>query len=118
MKYLFVCYKRCQTCRKAKQWLEDNGVEYEWRDIDIQNPTEGELRRWAQAGSLQVKKMFNTSGQIYRSLGLSRKIKEMSNDEMFALLATDGMLVKRPLLIGGGKVLVGFKAGEWEKELL
>ena len=115
MKNLFVCYSRCTTCQKAKKWLDDHGVDYEIRDIKTQPPTEGELRRWVKASGLPLKRFFNTSGQLYRSLGLSKKLPHMCEDDMFAVLATDGMLVKRPVLLTDDAVLVGFRAEEWKQ---
>ena len=117
MKAMFVCYPRCTTCKKAQRWLNDNGIEYTFRDISAQSPSEGELRRWAGMSGLPLKRFFNTSGQIYRNLGLSKKLPGMSDDDKFALLATDGMLVKRPVLILSDTVLVGFKLPEWEAVL-
>ena len=111
---LFVCYPKCSTCKKAQKWLDDRGVSYEIRDIKTQNPTAEELQAWQQTSGLPLKKFFNTSGQLYRALGLKERLKDMSDEEMLALLATDGMLVKRPILIGEGKVLVGFREAEYE----
>lgn len=113
MKSLFVCYPKCTTCQKAKKWLNNHTIEYEERDIKENNPTEAELRQWAAQSGLPLKRFFNTSGMLYRSLGLAAKLPGMSEDEMFALLATDGMLVKRPILVVGKKVLVGFKEADW-----
>lgn len=113
MKSLFVCYPKCTTCQKAKKWLNNHTIEYEERDIKENNPTEAELRQWAVQSGLPLKRFFNTSGMLYRSLGLAAKLPGMSEDEMFALLATDGMLVKRPILVVGKKVLVGFKETDW-----
>lgn len=111
---LFVCYPKCSTCKKAQKWLDDRGVSYEIRDIKTQNPTAEELQAWQQTSGLPLKKFFNTSGQLYRAMGLKESLKDMSDEEMLALLATDGMLVKRPILIGEGKVLVGFREAEYE----
>lgn len=111
---LFVCYPKCSTCKKAQKWLDDRGVSYEIRDIKTQNPTAEELQAWQQTSGLPLKKFFNTSGQLYRAMGLKERLKDMSDEEMLALLATDGMLVKRPILIGEGKVLVGFREAEYE----
>ena len=105
---LFVCYPRCSTCRKAQKWLDEHGVSYEIRDIKEQNPTEEELRAWQEKSGLPLKRFFNTSGQQYRALGLKDRLPVMSEDEQFALLATDGMLVKRPLLITDETVVPGF----------
>ncbi|MDO4528806.1 MAG: Spx/MgsR family RNA polymerase-binding regulatory protein, partial [Lachnospiraceae bacterium] len=93
---LFLCYNRCSTCKKAKQWLEDNGIEYTYREISEKNPTEKELRKWHKKSGLPLKRFFNTSGLQYKALGLKDKLPEMSEDEQYALLATDGLLVKRP----------------------
>ena len=109
----FICYPKCTTCQKAKKWLDDNNIAYEQRDIKIDNPTLVELTEWHKKSGLSLKKFFNTSGLIYKSLELKNKLPEMTEDEMLALLSTDGMLVKRPLLVGDGFVLVGFKESEW-----
>ena len=111
----FICYPKCTTCQKAKKWLDDNKQEYELRGIKLDNPTFGELTEWYNKSGLSIKKFFNTSGLLYKSLDLKNKLPEMSEDEMLGLLATDGMLVKRPLLIGDNFVLVGFKEAEWER---
>ena len=111
---LFLCYPKCSTCQKAKAFLDEAGVSYELRDIKTENPTEVELRRWHGLSGLPLKKFFNTSGLQYRALELTKKLPAMTEDEQFALLATDGMLVKRPLLIGEDFVLVGFKQADWE----
>lgn len=111
---LFLCYPKCSTCQKAKAFLDEAGVSYELRDIKTENPTEAELRRWHALSGLPLKKFFNTSGLQYRALELTKKLPAMTEDEQFALLATDGMLVKRPLLIGEDFVLVGFKQADWE----
>ena len=109
----FICYPKCTTCQKAKKWLDDNKIEYEFRDIKLDNPTLDELTEWYKKSGLPLKKFFNTSGLLYKSLDLKNKLSTMSEDEMLALLASDGMLVKRPLLIGDSVVLVGFKEAEW-----
>lgn len=114
---LFVCYPRCSTCKKAQKWLDEHGVSYDHRDIKEDNPTESELRDWLDKSGLDVKRFFNTSGQLYKSMGLKDKLPNMSVDEKLSLLATDGMLVKRPILIDGGSVLVGFKEEEWSLKL-
>ncbi len=114
MKNLFVCYERCTTCQKAKKWLDAHGVGYEMRDIKTQNPTEDELQRWVKVSGLPLRRFFNTSGQLYRSMGLSKKLPEMSEDAQFVLLATDGMLVKRPIFVTGDTVLVGFNESKWK----
>lgn len=108
----FICYPKCTTCQKAKKWLDDNNIAYELRDIKNENPTLDELTEWYKKSGLPLKKFFNTSGLLYKSLNLKNKLPEMSETEMLALLATDGMLVKRPLLIGDNFVLVGFKESE------
>ena len=112
------CYSRCSTCKKALKWLEDNGIEHEVIDIKTNNPDEEALRRYHELSGLPLKRFFNTSGMQYRDLELSKKLPDMSEDEQFALLATDGMLVKRPLLVGDGFVLTGFKEPEWASKLL
>jgi len=114
MKNLFVCYPRCTTCQKAKKWLDENGVGYEERHIKEQNPSLEELKEWRGKSGLPLKKLFNTSGLLYKSMELSKKLQAMSEEEQLALLAADGMLVKRPILVGEGVVLVGFKEAEWE----
>lgn len=114
----FICYPKCTTCQKAKKWLDDNKIEYELRDIKSDNPTISELTVWYRRSGLPLKRFFNTSGLLYKSLELKTKLPRMSEDEMLNLLATDGMLVKRPLLIGDDFVLVGFKVSEWEEKLL
>ena len=111
----FICYPKCTTCQRAKKWLDDNKIEYELRDIKLDNPTLEELTEWYNKSGLSIKKFFNTSGLLYKSLDLKNKLLEMSEEEMLKLLATDGMLVKRPLLIGDDFVLVGFKEAEWQK---
>ena len=110
-------YPRCSTCKKALQWLRDNGVAFEDRHIVEQNPTQQELTEWYHKSGLPLKRFFNTSGNLYKEQGLKDKLPAMTEDEQYALLATDGMLVKRPLLIDSGKVLVGFKETEWEAAL-
>ncbi len=110
----FICYSRCSTCKKAQKWLDDHGISYELRPIKEENPTEEELREWHKKSGLPLKRFFNTSGLIYKDLGLSKKLPDMPEDEQFRLLASDGMLVKRPLLIDGDRVLVGFKEAEYE----
>ena len=114
----FICYPKCTTCQKAKKWLDDNKIEYEFRDIKLNNPTLEELTEWYNRIGLPIKKFFNTRVLLYKSLDLKNKLPEMAEDEMLKLLATDGMLVKRPLLIGDGFVLVGFKKAEWEENIL
>lgn len=114
MKYLFLHYPKCTTCQKAKKWLDDNHVSYEERNIKELNPGEAELKEWYKKSNLPLKKFFNTSGLVYKSLELKDKLPNLSEEEQLALLAADGMLVKRPILIGGDKVLVGFKETAWE----
>lgn len=114
---LFVCYPKCTTCQRAKAWLEARGLPFTLRDIKEEHPTEQELRSWHAASALPLKKFFNTSGQLYRALELTRRLPEMSEDEQFALLSSDGMLVKRPILVGEDFVLVGFREGQWEQAL-
>ena len=114
---VFICYDHCTTCKKAQKWLDDKGVEYEVRPIKEKNPTKTELTKWVKKSGKEVRKFFNTSGQLYREMGLSAKIKDMSEQEMIELLSTDGMLVKRPLLITDSDVLVGFKESEWEEKV-
>jgi arsenate reductase len=112
----YICYPKCTTCQKAKAWLDENGLEYELRDIKLENPTFDELTVWWKKSSLPLRKFFNTSGLLYKSLELKTKLPEMSEDEMLRLLSTDGMLVKRPILIGDDFVLVGFKESEWTEK--
>lgn len=113
----FICYPKCTTCQKAKKWLDDNRVEYEFRDIKLDNPTLDELTEWHKRSGLPLKKFFNTSGLLYKSLDLKNKFAQMTEYEMMKLLATDGMLVKRPLLVGDDFVLVGFKEVEWKETI-
>ncbi|MBO5211410.1 MAG: arsenate reductase family protein [Clostridia bacterium] len=113
----FICYPKCTTCQKAQKWLIDNNIAYELRDIKLNNPTNEELSDWYNKSGLTIKKFFNTSGLLYKALDLKNKLPEMSEEEMLRLLATDGMLVKRPLLIGEDFVLVGFKESEWQEKL-
>ena len=113
----FICYPKCTTCQKAKKWLDEHGIEYELRDIKLENPTRSELAQWYEKSGLPLKKFFNTSGLLYKSLDLKNKIPSMSDEEILSLLASDGMLVKRPILVGDGFVLVGFKEEEYERIL-
>ncbi len=113
----FICYPKCSTCQKARKWLDDNSVEYELRDIKTDNPSVDELRAWHKLSGQPLRKLFNTSGLLYKSMELKTKLPNMSDDEMLALLATDGMLVKRPLVIGDAFALIGFKEAEWEIKL-
>jgi arsenate reductase len=115
---LFVCYPKCTTCQKARAWLDAQGVAYESRDIKEQNPTLVELKAWHAKSGLPLKKFFNTSGLKYKELNLSGRLKDIPEEEQFALLASDGMLVKRPIAVGDGFVLVGFQQEAWEQQLL
>lgn len=114
---LFLCYPKCSTCQKAKAWLDQRGIFYDLRDIKLNNPTAEELTAWYQKSGLPLKKFFNTSGLQYKALGLKDKLPEMSEADQLALLTTDGMLVKRPLLVGDDFVLTGFRPAEWETKL-
>ena len=114
-KFTFLQYPLCGTCRKAKKWLEENGVPYNNRLIVEENPTVDELKAWIPRSGLPLKKFFNTSGQIYKEMNLKEKLPTMSEEEQIALLATNGKLVKRPLMVSEDTVLVGFKPEEWEK---
>ena len=113
----FICYPKCTTCQKAKKWLDDNKIEYTLRDIKENNPSLEELTAWYKTSGLPLKKFFNTSGLLYKSMELKDKLPAMSEEEQLELLATDGMLVKRPLVIGEDFVLVGFKESEWKERL-
>ena len=113
----FICYPKCTTCQKAKKWLDDNKIEYELRDIKLDNPTFEELNEWYKKSGLPLKKFFNISGLLYKSLDLKNKMTGMPEKEMLKLLSTDGMLVKRPLLVGEDFVLVGFKEAEWKNKV-
>lgn len=115
MSILFLEYPKCTTCRKAKAWLEENGVAFEARHIVEENPSAEELAAWQQKSGLALKKFFNTSGLLYKELHLKDKLPQMTEAEQIALLATNGMLVKRPLVIGEDFVLLGFREAEWEK---
>lgn len=112
---LFLCYPRCSTCQKAKKWLDEQGKKYTERHIVENNPTYEELKQWYEMSGLPLKKFFNTSGLKYKELQLKDKLPTMSEEDMLQLLATDGMLVKRPLLVVDDKVLVGFKQEQWEQ---
>ena len=114
----FICYPKCTTCKKAEKWLDDNKIGYMLRDIKAENPSVDELKKIHTLSGLPLKKLFNTSGLIYKSMDLKNKLPEMSEEEMFALLATDGMLVKRPLLVSDEFALIGFKENEWAGKLL
>ena len=113
----FICYPKCTTCQKARTWLDENSIEYEFRDIKLENPSLEELTAWYKLSGLPLRKFFNTSGLLYKSMELKTKLPNMTDEEMLALLATDGMLVKRPLAIGDDFVLVGFKEAEWAEKL-
>ena len=113
----FICYPKCSTCQKARKWLDENNIEYEFRDIKTDNPSLEELTAWYNLSGLSLRKFFNTSGLLYKSMELKTKLPNMADEEMLALLATDGMLVKRPLAIGDDFVLVGFKDAEWVEKL-
>lgn len=115
---LLIQYPKCSTCQKAKKWLDENGVTYTDRHIKENNPTYEELKEWYQKSGLPLKKFFNTSGMIYRDMQLKDKLPTMSEEEQLQLLATDGMLVKRPLIVKDGLVMTGFKVKEWEENLL
>ena len=111
---LFICYPKCSTCQKAKKWLDEHNVEYMERHIVESNPSYEELKLWHEKSGLALKKFFNTSGLLYKELQLKDKLPEMSEEEQLKLLATNGMLVKRPIVVEGDKVLVGFRESEWE----
>ena len=115
---LFIEYPKCTTCKKAKKWLDDHGLQYTDRHIKEENPTADELKTWHSKSGLPLKRFFNTSGVLYKEMHLKDKLPEMSEEEQFQLLATDGMLVKRPIIVTDGKVLTGFKEKEWEETLL
>ncbi len=112
---LFICYPKCTTCQRAKKWLDDHGLKYEFRDIKNDRPTAAELQLWHQKSNLPLKRFWNTSGIPYRNLNLKDRLPDMKEEEQIQLLSTDGMLVKRPILVGDDFVLVGFKEMEWEK---
>lgn len=114
---LLICYPKCGTCRKAQKWLEDNGIGYDYRDIKTDNPSAEELAGWIRSSGLPARKFFNTSGMLYRDMQLKDKLPSMTEDEMVSLLATDGMLVKRPIAVLPDRILVGFKEPEWESAL-
>ena len=114
---LFICYPKCSTCQKARTWLDEKGITYDFRDIKLENPTAEELTRWWKLSGLPLKKFFNTSGLQYKALGLKDKLPDMDEEAQLSLLATDGMLVKRPILAGEDFMLVGFRQAEWEEAL-
>lgn len=117
MKPVFICYAKCTTCQKARKWLDENKVDYDERPIKEQNPTLEELRAWQKQSGLPLRRFFNTSGMLYREMNLKDKLPAMTDEEMLALLATDGMLVKRPLLVTDSAVIPGFKMETWGKAL-
>lgn len=114
----FICYPRCTTCKKAQKWLDENHIEYVLRDIKTENPTFDELLVWHKRSGQPLKKFFNTSGLLYKSMELKNKLPDMSEEEMLLLLSSDGMLVKRPLLVADDFVLIGFKEAQWSEKLL
>ena len=113
----FICYPKCTTCQRAQKWLDEKNLEYEFRDIKQNNPTKEELTKWYKESGLPLKKFFNTSGLLYKSLDLKNKLPQMTEEEMITLLATDGMLVKRPIIVTENLVLVGFKETEWAEKI-
>lgn len=113
----FICYPKCSTCKKAQKWLEEKDKKFEVRNIRENNPTADEISTWHKASGLPLKRFFNTSGNLYKEMGLKDKLADMSEEEQIRLLSTDGMLVKRPILVEGDTVLVGFKAEDWEKKI-
>lgn len=115
---LFIEYPRCSTCRKAKKWLDEHEIEYEDRDIVKDNPQKDELKEWYEKSDLTLKRFFNTSGKVYRELKLKDKLPDMTEDEQLELLAKDGMLVKRPIIVSDNYITTGFKEKEWEENLL
>lgn len=117
MKNTLICYSKWSTCKKAKAWLEKNNIEFEERPIKENNPTENELKEWIKKSDYPLKKFFNTSGTLYKELNLREKLVNMSDEEQIKLLSTDGMLVKRPLLVSEDVILVGFKEDEWKTKL-
>ncbi len=114
---LFIEYPKCSTCQKAKKWLDDNGFQYQDRHIKEQNPTLEELKEWYEKSGLPLKRFFNTSGLLYKSMNLKDKLPSMSEEEQLALLASDGMLVKRPIIVCDNLILTGFREKEWEEKL-
>lgn len=114
---LYICYPKCSTCKKAQKWLDDNGLDYEIRNIKENNPTLDELTEWYGKSGLPLKRFFNTSGILYKEMNLKEKLPEMNENEQLQLLSTDGMLVKRPIIVSDDIVLVGFKEDEWKKLL-
>lgn len=118
MNYIFICYPKCSTCQKAKKWLEANKIVFEDRHIVVNNPTKEELQKWIKESGKEIKKWFNTSGLKYKELNLKERVQNMTEAEKIEVLASDGMLVKRPILISDKGVLIGFKEEEWKKLLL
>ena len=114
---LFLCYPKCSTCKKAQTWLDAQGIAYDLRDIKLDNPSEEELRQWHKTSGLPLKRFFNTSGLLYKSMNLKDRLPGMSEEEQLRLLATDGMLVKRPILVTEKGITTGFKEAEWIKLL-
>ena len=117
MKIQFICYPKCTTCQKAQKWLDEKGVEYEIRHIKDNSPSYAELKKWYNESDYELKRFFNTSGLLYKEMDLKTKLLAMTEEEKIRLLSTDGMLVKRPLLVSDDFVLVGFKEKEWEEKL-
>lgn len=115
---LYICYPKCSTCRKAQKWLDGHNEEYTLRDIKEDNPSYDELKEWYKKSGLPLKRFFNTSGQLYREMQLKDRLPDMSEEEQLKLLATDGMLVKRPIVVKGDTVTVGFKEAEWKEKLI
>ena len=115
---IFIWYPKCSTCKKAKKWLDDNGIKYTLRDIVLETPTEEELSKWVKESGLDIKKFFNTSGMKYKELNLREKLPQMSDEEKLELLSANGMLIKRPIFVSGKTILLGFKQKEWEDNLL
>ena len=113
----FICYPKCTTCQRAKKFLDEKGLSYEIRDIKADSPSAEEIRKWHKASGLPLKKFFNTSGLLYKEMNLKEKLGKMNEEEMYSLLASDGMLVKRPILVNGQTVLVGFKEEDWNNNL-
>ncbi len=114
---LFICYPKCTTCQKARKWLESQHIPYEMRDIKIENPSKEELKEWYKKSGLPLKRFFNTSGILYKEMKLKDKLSQMSEEEQLDILATDGMLVKRPIVVSEDTILTGFKEKEWEVKL-
>ncbi len=113
-----ICYPKCGTCRKAEKWLKEQGIDYKYRAIKEENPTEKELNLWIKKSELPINKFFNTSGLLYKEQNMKDKVKTLAKDELISILASDGMMVKRPILLSGEKVLVGFNEDQWAKALL